>query len=135
MRKMIALLVSIAFSLSVAGIAAAQTPAAKPAEAPKAEQKTEKKAREEGDQGRLPEDGQGRRGQVGVREEVRQGYDEGDEEEGRDDQEAVVLRQAGRHPSAGGGALPALDAARPFHGCLQRGCRSSRTTVTQTFRS
>jgi hypothetical protein len=44
MRKMIALLVSIAFSLSVAGIAAAQAPAAKPAEAPKAEQKTEKKA-------------------------------------------------------------------------------------------
>lgn len=43
MRKMIALLVSIAFSLSVAGVAVAQTPAAKPAEAPKTEQKMEKK--------------------------------------------------------------------------------------------
>jgi hypothetical protein len=43
MRKMIALLVSIAFSLSVAGIAAAQTPATKPAEAPKTEKKAEKK--------------------------------------------------------------------------------------------
>ena len=50
MKKMIALVVSIAFSLGVAGFAAAQTPAAKPAEAPKAEQKaadkTEKKAKE-----------------------------------------------------------------------------------------
>jgi hypothetical protein len=39
MRKMIALLVSIAFSLSIAGMATAQTPATKPAEAPKTEQK------------------------------------------------------------------------------------------------
>jgi uncharacterized protein HemX len=49
MKKMIALVVSIAFSLGVAGFAAAQAPAAKPAEAPKAEQKadkTEKKAKE-----------------------------------------------------------------------------------------
>ena len=45
MRKMIALLVSIAFSLSVAGMAAAQTPAPKPAEAPKAEQKMKKETK------------------------------------------------------------------------------------------
>jgi len=37
MKKMIALVVSIAFSLGVAGFAVAQTPAAKPAEAPKAD--------------------------------------------------------------------------------------------------
>ena len=37
MKKMIALVVSIAFSLGVAGLAVAQTPAAKPAEAPKAD--------------------------------------------------------------------------------------------------
>ena len=42
MKKMIALVVSIAFSLGVAGFAAAQAPAGKPAEAPKAEQKAEK---------------------------------------------------------------------------------------------
>jgi hypothetical protein len=35
MKKMIALMVSIAFSLGLAGFAAAQAPAAKPAEAPK----------------------------------------------------------------------------------------------------
>ena len=38
MKKMIALVVSIAFSLGMAGIAAAQAPAAKPAEAPKAKE-------------------------------------------------------------------------------------------------
>ena len=42
MNKMIALLVSIAFSLGLAGSAVAQTPAPKPTEAPKAEQKAEK---------------------------------------------------------------------------------------------
>ena len=43
MNKMIALLVSIAFSLGVAGFAAAQTPVTpKPADAPKTEQKAEK---------------------------------------------------------------------------------------------
>ena len=36
MKKMIALVVSIAFSLGLAGFAAAQAPATKPAEAPKA---------------------------------------------------------------------------------------------------
>ncbi len=38
MKKMIALVVSIAFSLGIAGFAAAQAPAAKPAEAPKAKE-------------------------------------------------------------------------------------------------
>lgn len=42
MKKMIALMASIVFSLCIAGFAVAQTPAPKPADAPKAEQKTEK---------------------------------------------------------------------------------------------
>jgi hypothetical protein len=42
MKKTIALMVSIVFSLGIAGFAVAQTPAPKPADAPKAEQKTEK---------------------------------------------------------------------------------------------
>ena len=42
MKKMIALVVSIAFSLGLAGFAAAQAPATKPAEAPKAATKETK---------------------------------------------------------------------------------------------
>lgn len=42
MKKMIALVVSIAFSLGLAGFVAAQAPAAKPAEAPKAAAKETK---------------------------------------------------------------------------------------------